>query len=237
MKIKIKGSTETMFSQAVALSQNGKMKNTIYGGKEGIFIKNMDNTILIKFDSQQEFPDSFSFFANDYESNIFSIENNKIVFETDYKGLKKRKECPVPKDTYGDILDIWNKHVQNGVAIKISISSNIIPLLDEGLSHIEVYKNKTSFHIIQRDIYSGSKIEIKESKAVENLIDDSEGSFDTIGLRTVDFISLFTFSDNIEFFIQPEENWVYFEDSQDLFSGILSTCLYDEIGYVAETKE
>ena len=70
-----------------------------------------------------------------------------------------------------------------------------------------------------------------------NLIEDLEVSFDTIGLRTIDFISLFTFSDNIEFFIQPGENWMYFQDSQILFSGILSTCLYDEIGYVAETKE
>ena len=55
MKFKADTFTESMFAQAVALSQNGKMKSTIHCGGNSIYILNMDNTILLKMKCNQKF--------------------------------------------------------------------------------------------------------------------------------------------------------------------------------------
>jgi len=79
--MKISDRTEMMMSQAVSLAQNGRMKSVIHLTGNAMFLVNMDDTILIKFQAAEEFPD-LSFFANDYESKDINNEGNQVVFIT-----------------------------------------------------------------------------------------------------------------------------------------------------------
>jgi hypothetical protein len=110
VRIKIDNVTELMFAQAVALSQSGKMKSTLHVGGDEIFIKNMDNTILIRFESQQEFPESFSFFANDYESPRILVEDGKVAFVTNQGGYRRKKVCPQPKQNFKELKKLWQEY-------------------------------------------------------------------------------------------------------------------------------
>lgn len=235
MKIKIDSITEAMFAQAVALTQSGRMKNTIHVGENKVFIKNMDNTILIQFTCDQKFPEDFSFFANDYESDRIRIEGGKIVFITNQKGIRRKKVCPAPETTFNDVQKIWEKFQPNK-KIELAIESGYSVLLEDGLSHVEFSKEDGEpLVLIQRDIYTGSRVEVQKNKAsVGFSLQGYEGELKPIGVRTSDFKAFFTFTEKLQFYFQPEYNWIYIEDYSGKMKAILSTCLYDEIGYLAE---
>lgn len=231
--MKINNSTEMMFAQAVALSQNGRMKSTVHVGKKIIFILNMDSTILIRFKSNQEFPKSFSFFANDYESNNIEIREGKVAFITKKGNISREKECITPKSNYSEIKKYWLEHKYNSNN-SFTLTSNIVQFLEEGLSHVEISKlENEKLSLVQRDIYSGSKVSI-------SLEDDFSEIYDTFiptfGLRTNDLKALFSFEDSISFKPQTLKNWIYFEGNSGRMAGIISTCIYDELGYIAEEK-
>lgn len=227
--------TELIFSQAVSLSQNGKMKSIIHCGEEEIFIQNMDNTILLRFQSPQKFVESFSFYANDYESSLMEVKERKIAFVSTSGSWKKIKTCAAPKTTRAEILKVWKDHKPNK-EYPFHLNKEICSFLEENLSHIEIEKRRGKLKLVQRDIYSGSRIEIQANDAKEFLLDMNETkfSFDPIGIRTVDFMALFSLVDSMVFYFQPEKNWLYFESQETIMDGILSTCLYDELGYIAE---
>lgn len=232
MKIRIDDVTTTMFSQAVALAQNGMMKSTIHVFKKNIFIQNMDNTILIFYQSPQEFPEPFSFFANDYEGNVIRTEEGKIVFISHSDGMKRTKVCAAPKTKYEDIYKGWEKHKPN-LSSSFIVTKKAASLLDDKLSHIELSKEKdSSLLLTQRDIYSGARIVVETNPAGSQLMDDS--AFNTIGIRTVDFQALFTFMDSLTFYPQLNSNWIYFNMRN--MKGILATCIYDELGYLAKEE-
>lgn len=235
MKIKITDRTEIMMAQAVALSQNGMMKSTIHAKGKDLFILNMDDTILIQFQMDQEFPQAISFFANDYESNNLILEDGKLSFMTHSSGYERKKTCPVPKINFNDVLEISNKFALPDKSIAISFNKDMLPLLNDELSHIE-FSGKNGLKIVQKNIYSGAKIEVEDITAKEGILGNTIPDFETIGIRTVDFKALFQLADQLTFYIQKGHNWISFSDSFNLFSGVLSTCIYDEIGYVAEVK-
>jgi len=227
----IEGKTELIFAQAVSLSQSGKMKSTIHAGKKSIFIINMDSTILLFFKSHQEFSDPFSFFANDYESNNIIVRDGKIVFITKKGEIRREKVCPAPKEIWEEIRKYWKDHKPEE-KIFFKITSDVIPFLDDELSHVEIGKEeKKTIFLVQRDIYSGSKVEISFEKEGFDLEEDVE--IPVFGLRTGDFKTLFNFEPYITFYPQTGKNWIYFCGSTGRFQGIIATCLYDELGYVA----
>ena len=233
MNLKIDNLTETLFAQAVALSQNGKMKSTIHCGDDEIFILNMDNTILLKMKSRQKFPQPFSFFANDYESPKMYLENGQIGFESSADSLTRKKLCSIPKTSFKDMKKLWASFLPVR-SMKTAFTNKIIPLLEEGLSHIEISKKPdSSVLLIQRDIYSGSRIEIKENTAMDNLLTAGDSfEFAPIGIRTNDFMALFTFVDVLNWYFQADAPWVYFQDNAGIIEGICATCLYDELGTI-----
>lgn len=234
----ITGLTETMFAQAVALTQNGKMKSTIHCGEDNVYILNMDNTILMRFQSPQVFEEKFSFFANDYESPRLTIEDEKVVFTTNKDGLKRTKTCPAPKTSYAEIDKLW-KTFSPDKSHAVTLVRDMIQLLDDGLSHVELSKEPDApVQLLQRDIYSGHKIVVEKSKSGAGLLDleDESFTFQTIGIRTVDFSSLFTFTGVLTWYLQPDKNWIYFEDNEGRLAGILATCIYDELGTVNKVE-
>lgn len=235
--MKIDGLTEAMFAQAVALAQNGKMKSTIHAGGSDIFIANMDQTILLHYKAPQDFDAPFSFFANDYESPRIRIEDGKVVFITNVNGIRRTKVCAPPKGSFEDKAAVWAKHAADR-AHSFTVTKDMVGLLDEGLSHIEISKTEDGpLVLLQRDIYSGARIEVEHNKS-GSIIDLSEGgyAFGPLGVRTVDFQALFTFSDSLTFYPQEGKAWMFFEDFQGNFAGVLSTCLYDELGYISKDE-
>jgi len=237
--LKIESMTEAMFAQAVALAQNGKMKSTIHCGGNEVLIQNMDNTILIRFKSMQVFDTHFSFFANDYESSKIRLDGSQIVFVSHVGSLRRLKVCAAPKSTFDDIKKSWVNHVPDKKHFVI-ITKNMIDLLDENLSHVEVSKCEgESVNLIQRDIYSGARIEVGKTNTGKSLIDldDPELHFDPVGIRTVDFQALFSVTESLNLYFQDGKNWLYFEDNSGRMGGIIATCIYDELGYIGREEE
>jgi hypothetical protein len=234
MKIKITDRTELMFAQAVALAQNGMMKSTIHAKGKDLYILNMDDTILIKFGMSQEFPEAVSFFANDYESPELGIENGQVYFITNSGGSERKKTCPKTKIGFTDVEKIWNRF-EPDKKHQLRFNKSILELLDDNLSHVELH-NQNGLKIVQKNIYSGARVEIEDKRGQTGLLDQKLPAFEPIGIRTADFKALFQFVEDLTLFLQPEKNWLYFNDPYGVLDGILSSCLYDEIGYVAEVK-
>lgn len=239
MKTQIDATTENMFAQAVALAQNGRMKSTVHVGGKMVFIQNMDHTILLRYKSAQVFEEDFSFFANDYESPRIRTEKGQVIFISHDGDLKRTKTCAAPKTAFPEIQELWDKHAPDKTN-SFTVTKAAVALLDEGLSHIELSKSaEEDVKLLQRDIYSGARIEVERSMAGGgNLLDDEAQtfSFEPIGIRTVDFQALFTFVDAITFYPQEGKHWMYFEASKSSMAGILGTCLYDELGHLAKEE-
>ena len=232
--MKIESRTEALFAQAVALAQSGRLKSTVYVGNGAVYILNMDSTILLRLPCSQAFDKTFGFFANDYEGSEADVVDGKIKFTTRRGALVRERTCAAPKMTFEEVEKVWAGHGEPEKSRPLFFNDGIAALLDDGLSHVEVSKGPT---ILQRDIYSGSRIEVKEVAESGSLLGELSASkeqpfnFKTFGLRTDDFKALFTFQSALVFYIQPQEkDWVYIESRDGSFKGILSKCLYDELG-------
>lgn len=235
--MKVTNKIETIFSQAVALNQSGRLRNTIYCIDSEIFILNSDNTILLRFpDTGLRFEVPVSFRANDYESKKFYTEGDKIVFETRRDGFVRKKSCGTPEAAPNDIRHIYEEFDRDiPDAPVIRLNKAVLGVLDDNLSHIEFSGGAERLKIVQRNIYDGTLIEVtKERKGV--FIADQDWipkEFGPIGIRTNDFIALFAFQNDIEFTFS---NWGYvpFRSLKGKFDmeGLMSWCVYDEMGNV-----
>jgi len=191
---------------------------------------NLDDTIVTRNKVTQEFNNEISFFANDYESPELEVRNGQVVFKKCVGGYKREKICPAPKNKYIDVREILDNH-EPVKDYPVTLKDDVLSLLEDGLSHIEFHNVDGYLKILQKDIYSGQKIEVEKiqegmfpetCKMPENL---------PIGLRTVDFKALFSFQSQLTFYFQ-DKNYIYFKNGEGDFEGIISTCIYDEIGYI-----
>jgi len=229
---------ERIFAHAAALQQNGRLKNTIYCFKNRVYILNQDHTVLLKFllrSYEYNFEQPMSFEANDYDSPVFEMEGDKICFIKRRDGYERKKSCKTPYHTPIKIAKLFkifsDKRELNNC---VSLNSSFLGHLEEGLSHIEFKGTKEGFIALQRNIYSGTIITIKRDETKKRLIQTAgKLNFKTVGLRTNDFIALFSFSDNINlYFTNKDFVWVESKDPKMLFTGIISQCVYDQLGKV-----
>ena len=228
--------TEMLFAHAVALAQAGRLKSTIHISGKRVFILNMDGTILMRLRSSLVFDEPVSFFADDYEGREFSVSAGHVVFSRRSGDWEREKKNSVPKITVEEVEGLWGTYKPD-IRSKIIITGEATELLDDGLSHVELSKIKGEpFRLVQRDIYSGGLVTIRKNEE-ENLFgSDDDTVFGPIGIRTTDLKALFTFTDALAFYIQGEP-WLYFEDERKGgFAGVLSTCVYDELGYTSKSK-
>ena len=230
---------EKIFAHGAALQQNGRLRNTIYCNKSFIYILNQDHTVFLRFslrDSETAFANPISFAANDYDSNSFFEKEGKIHFVQENEDYTRIKSCKTPQFTPKKIAKLFKTKKEgfkktNEVAFK----ENLLSLLDESLSHIEFHSEGGELIITQRNIYSGSVLTIKKSEKKKGL-GFSAGKltdFEPIGLRTNDFLALFSFTDVVHFYFN-DKNTVWFENKNKSmpFVGIISQCVYDELGQV-----
>jgi len=241
---KISDRIEGIFAHAVAMEQSGRLKSTIYCIENEIFIMNSDNTLLLRFllrRTETPFAHPVSFRANDYDSKSFYEKDGKIIFVTETEGFTRTKSCSTPGDTPTDVKALWDTF-DKLTTNKISFKRDILSLLDASLSHVEISAPNKSLSLVQRNIYSGSIIEVRRKKE-EGLgslvdVDDISEEFGPVGLRTDDFASLFTFIDilNMHF---GDAGYCYIKsiDPKLNMEGIIAKCLYDELGSVEVVKK
>jgi len=233
---------ETIFSHAVALSQSGRLKSTIYAKGREVFILNQDKTILLNFtfpSLEPEIVGSVSFLANDYDSEIFKEQDGKIIFTTREGEYVRKKTCSVPGKTFSDIQTLYEKYLNDDKHNnKVEFNKNVLPLLDETLSHMEIFSENKKAAIIQRDIYTGSTIRIDRDTSVGfglSSEDDIKEDFAPVGIRTNDFIALFNFCDKVAFYFGPVQ-FAFMEGNRFGMQGVISLCEYDEMGILTESK-
>lgn len=228
---------ELIFSHAVSLQQSGRLRSIIFCQRTSIYILNQDRTVLIHFPLNKtgtaRFQHPISFKANDYDSNDFMEKDDHIVFRQRHGNYRRDKSCHVPGLTGKDVIKIYKKLNQQGTKKnRVSISKDFLKCLDENLTHLEFQGCKGKLICRQRSLYSGSVITItKEPIKKTRLFTSSIQAFPVMGLRTLDFMALFSFADVIYFYFAGN-NTILFESktAKIPFNGIISRCIYDELG-------
>lgn len=234
--IKISERDEAKFTLAATLHKGGRFSNTIYAKGDSIFIYNTDHTVLLRFQADKPFPEEVKFFAGDYSSSELEVVEDGIVFynrgETSGNLIIESKElCRIPDTSFRDIQDLHDKYRPSGKFNRATLTKELLTFLKEGLSHVEFSSDGESFFMVQRDLYSG-KIIRTESKERGMGLTKKEG-WEFRGLRLVDLQSILSFGAlkdvGIDFyFVDPFYTWI--ECSTWKMTGILTTCVYDELG-------
>lgn len=229
---------QSIFDHAASLQQNGRLRNTIYCYKKFIYILNQDFTVFLRFplrDTEVSFSHPVSFNANDYESKQFREEDGKIIFITEGEDYVRTKSCKTPQFSPKEIhkLFVGKKKEEFKRKGEIVLKDTLLAKTDDDLSHMEFSVEKGELVIRQRNIYSGSVISIRKNAQKSNLLESSSKlkNFKPIGLRTNDFMALFIFTKTLHFYFNNRDTvWVESKDKKMPFIGIISQCVYDELG-------
>lgn len=227
---------EMIFAHAAALQQSGRLKSTIYCRKRSIYVLNQDRTVLIHFplrSNEPPFKRSLSFYANDYDSTQLTEQDGHICFVQRSGVYERQKSCQVPDITSKEIVTIFNQRLATAKKTnKVTMTKDFLTCLDESLSHIEFKGVKGHLVALQRNIYSGTIIKIEKATAKGlGLFTEEVKDFKVFGLRTNDFVALFTFASSLSFFFAGKDVVVFENTHHSMpFTGMLSRCVYDEIG-------
>ena len=230
--MKVGARIESIFSYAVAMDNRG-LRNTIHCIGPRIYIVNFDHSMILRFSLRRneiEFKSSISFNANDYDSPRFEVADGKIIFETSEGQYERKKICAPAGYDARDIQKMYREQYRTGIKndFLFYLSRECCSLLEDQLSHTEISIEKGKLILRQRNIYTGTIIEVtpKSSGLIEEI--KMPETFGPVGLKTKDFVSLFTLHDSLSFI--PAEDFIIVKDykKQD-FDGILAFCKYDEI--------
>ncbi len=244
--IEVSNLIEEIFSHAVALDQSGGMRNTIYVIENEIYILSFDHTVLIRFRlraSETPFHHPISFRANDYDSNRFYEDNGQIVFVSKQGGYERRKSCSVVDTSPEQIRELFVSYSggEKSERTDVHFSRDVLSLLDRDLSHIEFSGEKGGVvRLIQRNIYSGSVIEIQPEKTM--LSETLDFDLEPIAMKTNDFAALFMFQEALKFSFArfgEEAHWIAIKsprESKRSMNALVACCLYDEIIQIKEAK-
>lgn len=236
---KATAAVEEIFAHAVALTQANRLKNTVYCKENHVFILNFDNTILLRFTLPEwhtPFSNPVAFNANDYDGNHFYEKDGKIIFVSEVGGVERKKTIAVPGAAPDEIERMFKNYETLNVC-DISFHKNILEALDDKLSHIEISVRDGEWKLIQRDIYSGSTIEISELKKGLRAGGNIKQDIGPVGIRTNDFAALFTFNDRVKFHFDPDcREYASVTGQKYDMEGTVAFCIYDEIGDITPTK-
>lgn len=243
---KVSNRVEEIFAHAVAMDQCGRLRNTVYVIDREVYIINQDNTVFLRFklrESETPFDHPISFKANDYDSRSFREVDGKIVFESEGNGFKRAKTCGTPDATPEEVRAMFKKF-KPVKTNKVKLTKDILPMMEENLSHIEIKAVDGEIQFVQRNVYSGSVIKVTRA-AEEGALgvdspDELDGDFGPLGLRNGDFSALFAFNDNLIFTFPPDGDGDYCcvrsRDPRMAMDGVIACCIYDELGTVEEVS-
>ena len=229
---------EGIFAQAVAMDNRG-IKNMIHCIGDNIYIVNFDYSMILRFSlrqSEARFEVPISFNANEYDSPNFTFEitenGSKIVFHTVEREFTRRKICqtksvsPNAEDIDKLYQELKKKAEQSEYLFYLS--SDCVPLLEEDLSHVEISVENSSLILRQRNIYTGTMVEVESNEKGFFTVNRLPKEMPPIALKTKDFTSLFNIQKSLAFI--PAEDFLFVKDPQkDDFDGVLALCKYDMI--------
>ena len=241
--MKLTNRIEEIFAHAVALSQNGKLRSQIHCTGSLIYVVNQDQTVIMRFRLRSvdklKFEPPISFAANDYDSRQIEIGDGRINFVQTAGGFRREKSCRVPDTDTKEIDRIFRGLCKQATIGEnsVTLSKDILSLLDESLSHIEFSCKDGVLNIVQRNIYSGtvSTLTQENTEGFGGLVSSSRlKDFIPIGLRTNDFMALFAFVNAVEISFPPDVPFVVVESKTQTLPMrvILSKCSYDELGMI-----
>lgn len=238
---------EGIFAQAVAMDNRG-IKNMIHCIGDNIYVVNFDYSMILRFSlrqSEARFEVPISFNANEYDSPQFTFEitpdGSKIVFRTVEKEFTRRKICytitrrkicytksvsPNAEDIDKLYQELKKKAEQSQYLFYLS--ADCVPLLEEDLSHVEISVENSSLILCQRNIYTGTIVEVESNEKGFFSVNKLPKEMSPIALKTKDFTSLFNIQKSLAFV--PTEDFLFVKDPQkDDFDGVLALCKYDMI--------
>lgn len=227
---------ERIFSHAVALHQAGRLRSAIYAHKKRVYVLNMDKTVLLRFiQDENPFNDPIGFTANDYDSHSFEAKDGQVVFTQRIEGFERRKSCRPPEHTFKEVHNLFQKYQTDQDSTVIIIQKPLLDLLEENLSHLEVSTRDGSLVVTQRDIYTGTVIEVERVAeggfGLTITRDSVEDEVQPFGLRTNDLMALFSFCDEVQLrFPENGAGYCLLEGDKYKMRGVISHCLYDELG-------
>ena len=233
--MKVNTRVETIFAHAVAMDNRG-MKNMIHCVGSNIFIVNFDYSMMLRFSlrkSETAFASPISFNANDYESPDFawSEEDGEIIFRSQAKGYERKKICRGnamgPSAT--EIRKTYHrlKHEGEKSTSLFNLSNECCGLLDEELSHVEISAEESTLILRQRNVYTGTMVEVSKKNDGFISVDQLPESMGPFAMRTQDFLSLFMIHRSLAFI--PTEDFILVKDQKEDFDGVVSLCRYDMI--------
>lgn len=246
MKIKASSRVEGIFAHAVAMDNRG-LKNIIHCVGSNVFIVNFDHSMILRFSLRQSevsFETPVSFNANEYDSPEFTFttdeEGGKIVFHTASKEYTRKKICRTGMSgpDANDIRKVYRqlKREAEESEYLFYVSDDCIPLLEEGLSHTEISVENSALILRQRNVYTGTIVEIGSASSGFFTLDKLPKHLPPIALKTKDFMSLFTVRKSLAFI--PTKDFVLVKDSKkDDFEGVLALCKYDMIIDLYQSEE
>lgn len=235
---------EKIFAYAEGLDRSGRQKNIIGCWGKTIYIVNADKTVLLRFElTEEKFPEPFAFYASDYDSPQFEVEDGAIVFIQTKANHTRKKRCKAPNQIPKDMEDLFYKfYVEDSFQYYATLNRDITDLLNESLSHIEFLVNDSNLTMVQRDIFSGTILEIEKTVSAYGFglvksQDELPDHLNTLGMRTNDLLTLFTFNDKIKLYIPDSQGYFVVEGQHGDLLGIVAGCLYDDIGKIKNLKE
>ena len=120
---------EEIFAHAVALTQSGHLRSTIYCAGKYVYIMNQDSTILLRFLAPEPFPEPVAFYANDYDSPEFYVKNGRVHFVKRIQDSAyiwtRTKTAGVPPEEIEEIINTFNSHYhESGPCVEFTSNSD-----------------------------------------------------------------------------------------------------------------
>jgi hypothetical protein len=184
---------------------------------------------------------------------LLSNKANTLLIRVPYMGSLPVRAKEEHRSWKLDLEKVWSKYLpKKGRAI--SMSADLFKLLEDDLSHVEIGKKRGGPLVaVQQDLYSGTNIRVQSQSHESLTLIDPEAEVKPFAVRTMDIKCLFQFSPNYLFYLQDELPWLFFEciyspdrhagtrfslspgscigeHDEDVMSGILGLCSYDELG-------
>lgn len=233
---------EALFSHAVAMDQSGRLRNSVYGVDRTVYVVNSDFTVALRFQlptTSPAFSAPIGFAANDYDSPAFDEVDGHVVFTTEGSEFIRSKTCATADRSVDEVAALFDKYPLPGDNV-LNVHKDSLSLLDESLSHIEVWGRSGKAILVQRNIYTGASIRLTRPAPKGFGLGDRDkfgSDFGPLGLRTNDFMALFSFNDEVQFiFGEGEAGYCRVRGRNFRMEGVVSHCVYDDMGTLTVSK-
>lgn len=232
------------FKFAQELEQTVKLRNVVLCRGNTIWVVNLDRTLILCFSLVSKtslFPKDILFYSNEYEAENFITEEDGtasfISTEGEYTRKKKNSAVFNLKDI--DIQKLWTDLMidKKKATATFTLNDKLIPLFRDVLPHIEFSSQEKQLIIKQKDYYGGAEITVEKNvNSVRKLLTDPmnliKEDLQPIALRTIDLLSLLSIEKNITFYLDNKSPGRCLFESKGLLRGLISWCVYDELGHI-----